>query len=133
MVARDAGALMPTLRQAVVGFLRGWMPPPPDGPWWVQGDAWRVAIDTGFARSASVQIAPDLILCHRGRFIGMHLQEPGDQLSTAAEVNSGLIDAAGGIAVVCRSVEDVAVIEAIGCGSYAGTDHRVEAAALHIQ
>ena len=93
--------------------------------------AWRSI--PGSVRSASVQIAPDLILCHRGRFIGMHLQEPGDQLSTAAEVNSGLIDAAGGIAVVCRSVEDVAVIEAIGCGSYAGTDHRVEAAALHIQ
>jgi len=110
------------------------MPPPPDGPWWVRGDAWRVAIDTGFAQPTSQQIAPDFIFCHRGRFIAIQMKEPGDPLSTAMEVNNGLIDAAGGIFVVCQSAEDVAVIlEAIGCRSYAAADHRVEGAALHIQ
>jgi hypothetical protein len=100
----------------------------------MQGAAWRLAIDTGFARPTDEQIAPDFIFCFRGRFIAILLQEGGKPLSTVAQVHSAAIDAAGGIAVVCRSVDEVAaVLEAIGMRSYASADHRLEAAALLVQ
>jgi hypothetical protein len=117
-----------------VSLLRGWLPAPPDGPWWMQGDAWRVAIDTGFARPTGVQVAPDLIFCHRGRFLAIDLLEPGQEISPAQEVTGGAIWAAGGISAACRSVEDVAaVLEAFGCRSHAAIDHRIKAAALYVQ
>jgi hypothetical protein len=126
---------MASLRQAVVSFLRGWMPPPSEGgPWWMEGAAWRAALDTGFAKPAHIHTAPDFLFLHRGRLLAINLLEPDEEIPPGQELTNTAIWDAGGIPATCRALEDVAVVlEAFGVRTHASLDHRVEAAALQIQ
>ncbi len=58
---------------------------------------------------------PDIIVCYKGRFIGLEAKVGRNNPTKLQEVTIDRINAAGGIAVVVRTVDDVkAVIEKIG-------------------
>lgn len=50
----------------------------------------------------------DIICCHKGRFIGLEVKTHKGQLSEPQKLFMRDINAAGGAAIVVRSVEDVA-------------------------
>lgn len=70
---------------------------------------------------------PDMIVCYRGRFIGMEGKTPVGRLRPIQIRRREQIESAGGIYAVVRSVDDaMAVLDAIdaegsGCSDAAGT------------
>lgn len=51
---------------------------------------------------------PDLLVCYRGRFVGIEVKLPGEQPSPIQTVVIREINAAGGYATVCETVEQAA-------------------------
>ena len=49
---------------------------------------------------------PDLVLCWRGRFIGVELKANGGRLSPAQHETHGEITLAGGVVTTCRTLDD---------------------------
>jgi len=49
----------------------------------------------------------DLILCHNGRFVSVEVKGPAGRLSEAQLYWAGSVRAAGGVALVVRSVEEL--------------------------
>lgn len=57
---------------------------------------------------------PDMIVCYKGRFIGMEGKTPVGRLSPIQEHRGRQIEAAGGIFAVVRSVDDaMRVLDAV--------------------
>lgn len=50
---------------------------------------------------------PDIIACYKGRFIGIEVKNEAGKTSPLQDVNLKMINDAGGIGIVARSVEDV--------------------------
>lgn len=50
---------------------------------------------------------PDLFLCHRGRFLGLEVKQPGEKPRRIQQHRLEQIRRAGGIGECVRSVEDV--------------------------
>lgn len=59
---------------------------------------------------------PDLLLCVSGRFVGCELKAGRNKATAIQEVNLKAIRDAGGVAGVCRSVDDVAALVALARG-----------------
>ena len=51
--------------------------------------------------------APDIIICHQGRFIGLEVKQPGKPLSDAQRAFQARIRGAGGRYEVITSVDDI--------------------------
>lgn len=66
---------------------------------------------------------PDLIVCYRGRFIGMEVKVPGGQPSKRQTYVHGLIRDAGGTAAVVTSVGDAERLLALALGITPAEDH----------
>ncbi|MCA1839733.1 MAG: VRR-NUC domain-containing protein [Actinobacteria bacterium] len=49
---------------------------------------------------------PDLIVCYKGRFLGLEVKMPGNKASAVQEYVQGKIRRAGGAAFVVYSVEE---------------------------
>lgn len=50
---------------------------------------------------------PDIIACYKGRFLGIEVKNETNTTSPLQNVNLKMINEAGGIGIVARSVEDV--------------------------
>lgn len=50
---------------------------------------------------------PDLLICYRGRFVGIESKMPGGKLRPAQRVVLHEIFKAGGVAAVCETVKEV--------------------------
>lgn len=50
---------------------------------------------------------PDIIACYKGRFIGVEVKNETGKTSPLQDINLKMINEAGGIGIVARSVEDV--------------------------
>jgi hypothetical protein len=50
---------------------------------------------------------PDLLVCLRGRFVGIEAKQPGESLRPRQRVVLHEIHAAGGVAAVCETVEQL--------------------------
>jgi len=50
---------------------------------------------------------PDIIVCYKGRFIGIEVKNEGGKLSPLQEINLQLIKNSGGISIIARSLEEV--------------------------
>lgn len=50
---------------------------------------------------------PDIIACYKGKFIGIEVKNETGKTSPLQDVNLKMINDAGGIGIVARSVEDV--------------------------
>lgn len=51
---------------------------------------------------------PDLVNCFMGRFVGLEVKQPGEEPSPKQRQILGEIEAAGGVAAVVTTVEEVA-------------------------
>lgn len=60
-----------------------------------------------FGNSFSQVGVPDLLVCYKGRFIGIECKNEKGKTSPLQDVNIQQIKKAGGISFVARSVEDV--------------------------
>lgn len=49
---------------------------------------------------------PDLIVCYKGRYIGLEVKMPGNSASKVQQLIHGRIHAAGGLAVVVYNVDE---------------------------
>jgi hypothetical protein len=57
---------------------------------------------------------PDIICCVGGKFVGLEVKTPDGKLSKLQEVALAKINAAGGLAMVVRSVDEAkAIIESV--------------------
>lgn len=61
---------------------------------------------------------PDIIACVNGRFAAFEVKQPGGKLTALQEATIGKIHAAGGLACMATSVEDVQAALAAEGGSY---------------
>ena len=50
---------------------------------------------------------PDIVACYKGRFIGIEVKNETGKTSPLQDINLKMINEAGGIGIVARSVEDV--------------------------
>lgn len=50
---------------------------------------------------------PDIVACYKSRFIGIEVKNETGKTSPLQDVNLKMINEAGGIGIVARSVEDV--------------------------
>lgn len=50
---------------------------------------------------------PDIIVCYKGKFIGIEVKNEKGKTSPLQEANLKMINDAGGISIVARCVEDV--------------------------
>lgn len=50
---------------------------------------------------------PDIIACYKGRFIAIEVKNETGKTSPLQDINLKMINDAGGIAIVARSVEEV--------------------------
>lgn len=50
---------------------------------------------------------PDIIACYKGKFIAIEVKNEAGKTSPLQDVNLKMINNAGGIGIVARSVEDV--------------------------
>ena len=53
---------------------------------------------------------PDIIVCYKGRFIGIEVKNESGKTSPLQDVNLKMINDAGGIGIIARCVEDVSKI-----------------------
>lgn len=53
---------------------------------------------------------PDIIVCFKGRFIGIEVKNETGKTSPLQDINLKMINNAGGIGIVARKVEDVSKI-----------------------
>lgn len=50
---------------------------------------------------------PDVIACYQGRFLAIEVKQPGKKLHPLQEMQLNRIQAAGGVAIMATSVDDV--------------------------
>lgn len=75
-----------------------------------RGAFWSLVPEGTFAKPGD----PDMIVCYKGRFIGMEGKTSSGRLSDVQKLRMEQIEAAGGIYAVVRSVEDaMAVLDKI--------------------
>ena len=69
--------------------------------------AWYMKTQSG-GRSGGRRGLPDLIACHRGRFLGIETKRPrGGRVSPLQRLELEAITGAGGVSMVVRSVEEL--------------------------
>lgn len=79
----------------------------------VQRGVWWLKVMGGLGQRPGI---PDLILCHRGRFIGIEVKKEGGKLSNNQLNEGAAIRAAGGQWIIARSTADVAGCLDVGAG-----------------
>lgn len=98
------------LQRAVVQYLNLY-PPPPAGPYWtaVNPVPGKTKVAAAISKALGMKPGvPDLVLCWRGRFIGIELKAAKGRLSKAQDAAISELQLAGGAVLVVRSVEQLA-------------------------
>ncbi len=113
-----------SLQRAVADYLAWCVPAPPDGPWWtaVNPIPAKSRAAAGISRAMGLRAGtPDLVLCWRGRLIGIELKAGHGRTSSAQIERHDEITLAGGVVTTCRSLHEVAAFLAtLGVPSRAG-------------
>jgi len=99
------------LQWTVTDYLALCVPTPPIGPWWtaVNPIPAKSRAAAGVSKAMGLRAGtPDLMLCWRGRFVGIELKVDGGRLSPAQLETHEALTLAGGVVATCRSLDDVA-------------------------
>ncbi len=100
-----------SLQRAVADYLAWCVPAPPDGPWWtaVNPVPAKSRAAAGISKAMGLKAGPpDIVLCWRGRLVGIELKVDGGRLSQAQFETHEVITLAGGVVTTCRSLDAVA-------------------------
>lgn len=115
------------LQIACVEVLTKYVPPPPDGPWWLAVNSKPSKVSQATAKRRKMMGerggCPDIIMCYLKRFFGFELKRPADKLrgqtagvlSKAQKREIPLIEASGGRVFVIRTMDEfLAALRAAG-------------------
>ena len=100
-----------SLQRTVADYLALCVPAPPSGPFWtaVNPIPAKSRAVAGISRAMGLKAGtPDLILCWRGRLVGIELKAGRGRLSPAQRVAHDAINLAGGVVTTCRTLDEVA-------------------------
>ncbi len=100
-----------SLQRAVADYLALCVPAPPSGPFWtaVNPIPAKSRAAAGISRAMGLKDGtPDIVLCWKGRMVGIELKAGRGRVSPAQCETHDAITLAGGVVTTCRSLDDVA-------------------------
>ncbi len=100
-----------SLQRTVADYLAQCVPAPPSGPWWtaVNPIPAKSRAAAGISRAMGLRAGtPDIVLCWKGRLVGIELKAGRGRMSPAQRETHETIPLAGGVVTTCRSLDDVA-------------------------
>ncbi len=98
------------MQRTVADYLAWCVPAPPSGPWWtaVNPIPAKSRAAAGISRAMGLRAgAPDIVLCWRGRFVGIELKAGRGRVSPAQCETHDAITLAGGVVTTCRTLDEV--------------------------
>ena len=112
-----------SLQRTVADYLALCVPEPPSGPWWtaVNPIPAKSRAAAGISRAMGLRAGtPDIVLCWKGRLIGIELKAGRGRMSPSQIETHDAITLAGGVVTTCRSLDDVvAFLDTLGVPSRA--------------
>ena len=108
---RSLPAAEQLFQRTVADYLSLCVPAPPSGPWWtaVNPIPAKSRAAAGISKAMGLRAGtPDIVLCWRGRLVGIELKAGRGRLSPAQLEAHDAITLAGGIVTTCRTLDDVA-------------------------
>ncbi len=108
---RPLPAAEESLQRTVAEYLAWCVPAPPDGPGWpaVNPIPAKSRAAVGISRAMGLRAGtPDIVLCWKGRMVGIELKAGRGRVSPAPCETHDAITLAGGVVTTCRSLDDVA-------------------------
>ncbi len=100
-----------SLQRTVADYLALCVPPPPSGPWWtaVNPIPAKSRAAAGISKAMGLKAGtPDIVMCWRGRLVGIELKAGRGQVSPAQLEAHDAITLAGGVVTTCRTLDEVA-------------------------
>ncbi len=99
-----------SLQRTVADYFALCVPAPPSGPWWtaVNPIPAKSRAAAGISKAMGLKAGtPDIVMCWKGRLIGLELKAGRGRPSDAQDETHDAITLAGGIVTTCRSLDDV--------------------------
>ncbi len=100
-----------SLQRTVAEYLALCVPAPPAGPWWtvVNPIPAKSRAAAGISKAMGLKAGtPDIVMCWKGRMIGVELKAGRGRLSPAQVETHDAITLSGGVVTTCRTLDDVA-------------------------
>ncbi len=110
---RPLPAAEESLQRTVTDYLALCVPAPPDGPWWTAVNPIPAKSRAAAGSSKAMELrtgTPDIVLCWKGRLVGIELKAGRGRVSPAQLEAHDAITLAGGVVTTCRSLDDVAAL-----------------------
>ncbi len=98
------------MQRTVADWLAWCVPAPPAGPWWsaVNPVPAKSRAAAGVSKAMGLRAGTrDIVLCWRGRFVGIELKAGRGRSSPAQLETHEAITLAGGVVTVCKSLDEV--------------------------
>ncbi len=99
-----------SLQRTVADYFALCVPAPPSGPWWTAVNPIPAKSRTAAGISKAMGLragTPDIVLCWKGRLVGIELKAGRGRMSPAQREAHDAITLAGGVVTTCRSIDDV--------------------------
>ncbi len=100
-----------SLQRTVADYLALCVPAPPSGPWWtaVNPIPAKSRAVAGISKAMGLRAGtPDIVMCWRGRLVGIELKAGRGRVSLAQIETHDAITLAGGVVTTCRTLHEVA-------------------------
>ncbi len=100
----------PCMQRTVADYLALCVPAPPSGPWWtaVNPIPAKSRALAGISRAMGLRAgAPDIVMCWKGRLVGIELKAMRGRMSPAQLEAHDAITLAGGVVTTCRALDEV--------------------------
>ncbi len=108
---RSLPAAEQSFQRTVADYLALCVPAPPSGPWWtaVNPIPAKSRAAAGISKAMGLRAGtPDIVLCWKGRLVGIELKAGRGRMSPAQLEAHEAITLAGGVVTTCRTLDDVA-------------------------
>ncbi len=113
-----------SLQRTVAEYLAWCVPAPPSGPWWtaVNPIPAKSRAVAGISKAMGLRAGtPDIVMCWKGRLVGIELKAGRGRLSPAQLEAHDAITLAGGAVTMCRTLDEVvAFLATLGVPSRVG-------------
>ena len=112
-----------SLQRTVAHYLALCVPAPPSGPWWtaVNPIPAKSRAAAGISKAMGLKAGtPDIVLCWKGRLVGVELKAGRGRLARAQRETHDAISLAGCVMTTCRTLDEVMdLLAALGVPSRA--------------
>ncbi len=108
---RPLSAAEQSLQRTVADYLALCVPAPPSGRWWsaINPIPAKSRAAAGISKAMGLRAGtPDIVMCWKGRLVGIELKAGRGRLSPAQREAHDAIALAGSVVATCRSVDEVA-------------------------